>query len=221
MSTVTVGIAMSQSKMERCMSRTNRVMEEKPVSSFKELMKDYESPYEFYRSIYKAGVGVNISVKFQLNDMGSWVTSGEDLPRRDSIYNPLSDTPSSKIEITGVGISSIVEGSDAELPILWVKPHAFWESLDLIEQTVSDMWSDCNWDTNTIETMKDFIYGWLECTVYPVMGGGPENHEDMKIFIMQEILRETIPSEYGVKDAQRALRNYINEVRPTPRGVKS
>jgi hypothetical protein len=36
----------------------------------------------------------------------------------------------------------------------------------------------------------------------------------MKLFITQEILRETIPAEYGVKDAQRALRNFINEVRP-------
>jgi hypothetical protein len=201
------------------MSRTNRVMEEN-VSSFKELMKDYESPYEFYRSIYKSGVGVNITVRFQLNNE-VWEMVGDKLPRQNSIYNPLSYTPSRKIEITGVGISSIVEGSDAEIPLVWTEPHTFWETLEHVEDEASDMWSDCNWESNTIETLKDFIFGWLECTVYPVMGGGPENHEDMKIFIMQEILRETIPSEYGVKDAQRALRNFINEVRPTPRGVKS
>jgi len=197
--------------MEREMSRSNRVLEKKPVSSFKELMKEYGSPYGFYRSLYKAGVGVNITVEFKLND-DIWEKSGDDLPRRDSIYNPLSATPSSKIEILGVGISSIVEGSDAEVPLVWTEPHNFWDTLEGVESEVKDLWEDYNWENNTVETLKTHVRGWLEFEVWPVLGGKPTNHKGLLTFIMLDIVGNTVPVEYKVEDFQSALRRYVEKV---------
>jgi hypothetical protein len=99
----------------------------------------YESPYEFYRTTYKytdcgPSVGLRIvsdpvaGTLFGREGFGEWVYC-DDLHR----FGTFAAMSEAGMEVTGLRVSSIVEGTDAEVPArtledakVFVDAEAFW-----------------------------------------------------------------------------------------------
>ena len=114
-----------------------------------ELIKEYGNPYSLYRSIYKAGIGHSIGIEID----GGMVYCN-DLPTE---FNP------EKHVYSAISVSSIVEGSDVEIPGEtlfgnFTKPQ-FWELVDSVAEEVKFYWERDNsvylelFDTTNKETL--------------------------------------------------------------------
>lgn len=108
------------------------------------------NPGRFYRAVYKNGVGVMIG--FKIN--GEWYR-GSELPFIPcSWVNDIDDADISKGKIfciNAVSISSIVEGSEAEVPEIILEgkeAEEFWDVLEGVEQEVCRLWDEANNEEN-------------------------------------------------------------------------
>jgi len=106
--------------------------ESDPFDSIVALVKNIaENAWKFYRALYK-GTACGPMVGFRID--GEWVY-GQDLPDK---------TPIEKLDLSGVRVSSIVEGSDVEIdgkifdaPF---KPDEFWKAVKAVNDEASFYW---------------------------------------------------------------------------------
>jgi len=107
--------------------------------TIKSLVRGFgETYYSFYRAVYKAtDCGPVIGFYLSLNSTQKWFYG-------DELYNiSLEHYPAS-----AVSISSIVEGSDAEVsPIILdgsFSEDDFWETLEEVNQEATELWHEAN-----------------------------------------------------------------------------
>tara|TARA_Y100000310_G_C20604200_1_gene774656 strand:- start:382 stop:978 length:597 start_codon:yes stop_codon:yes gene_type:complete len=97
-----------------------------------------ETYYSFYRAVYKTtDCGPVIGFYLSLNSMQKWLYG-------DDLYNiSLGQYPAG-----AVSISSIVEGSDAEVdPIILhgsFSEEDFWQALEQVNQEATELWEEAN-----------------------------------------------------------------------------
>lgn len=119
--------------------------------SFSDLLEArYTSPYEFYRTTYKyTDCGPSVGLHLQhLNGDREWVYC--DSLHRLGTFAQMSETG---VEVVGLLVSSIVEGTDAEVPArtledvsVLVDADAFWEEWEAlvaeVDSDADDIWKD-------------------------------------------------------------------------------
>lgn len=164
--------------------------------TFLDLLADrYASPYEFYRTTYKytdCGPSVGLHVL--------WPNEGDEPTPRwlycDDLHGlgTFAQMSEAGVEVVGLLVSSIVEGTDAEVPArtledvgAFVDAAAFWEAWDAlvaeVDADADDIWKDthgcedclAHWDVECPEASLDYESGncpvWSEC---PACGGHGE-----------------------------------------------
>lgn len=116
----------------------DRHFDESPETpkNIEDLIKEYSSLHGFYRAIYKSTCGLTIG--FYIN--GEWVYNSD-------LSND-SNFPNNNF-VNGVSVSSIVEGSDAEVEggkligSKWTVDQ-FWQCCDDTCEEVSILWQEAN-----------------------------------------------------------------------------
>ncbi len=91
-----------------------------------------DTPYGFYRAIYKNGPGLTIGMQFKNGD----TLYNDDLRPQDE---------ASVNDVTAVLVSSIVEGSEVEIgPVTVYEPFEFWQVVKQVSLDVSFYWERDN-----------------------------------------------------------------------------
>lgn len=131
-------------------------------NTIKQVLEDYQGPFDFYRSVYKAtecGPSIGMQIEFEQveeDGFGTYASLKNKWLYCDDLreLGSWKDLDSQGIPITAISVSSIVEGSDAEVPPVVIRLNddddaaqlkkEIWEAIENVNQQACDLWDEAN-----------------------------------------------------------------------------
>lgn len=135
-------------------------------SDFEEQFADYESLYALYRAVYKytacgPSVGVTVYSGENVDDNGEAGPGGTGRPFGSQTFycddlrklGTFADMRDNGLLITAIGVSSIVEGVDQEVPYIEIEwtpmdtepaelAKQFWDAVEQVNREADDIWRE-------------------------------------------------------------------------------